>query len=133
MFTSPSLRFWWWCCHQVIMLPSPLIVNDSGKDFLLTSCYSFLNCHFMYMGVLPAYICTPCMSRAHRGQRGCWIPWNRSYRWLWDTIWMLRIEPQSFAGTAGVLNHWAFYLSSLSVFKSWSWWLDEGDKANTLF
>lgn len=39
-------------------------------------------------------------------RRGHWMPWNYTYGWLWATIWMLGIEPRSFARTRSALNYW---------------------------
>lgn len=32
---------------------------------------------------------------------------NWSFRWLWVTLWMLGIKPETSGGAASVLNHWA--------------------------
>lgn len=47
-----------------------------------------------------------CVSVRHPGavladaRRRHWIPWNRRYRWLLVTVWVLQFEPGSF-GMAG--------------------------------
>ena len=37
----------------------------------------------------------------------CCFLWNWSYRQLWATMWVLRIEPRSSGRVATALNHWA--------------------------
>ena len=38
-------------------------------------------------------LCMPALCREAR--RGAWMPWNWSSRWLWATMWVLGIEPES--------------------------------------
>ena len=58
----------------------------------------FLNFYFyfMYTGVLPASMSV----------WGCWIPWNRSYRWFWAAMWVLGIEPVSSGRAVSAPNPW---------------------------
>lgn len=39
-----------------------------------------------------------------KARRGQWIPWNRNYKLLSASVWMLGIKPRSLGRTAGVLN-----------------------------
>lgn len=38
-------------------------------------------------------------------RKGCWMPWNWSYRELWAVVWVLRTKPQFPKGAASALNH----------------------------
>jgi hypothetical protein len=50
----------------------------------------------------------------------CQMPWNCSYKWLWATMWMLRIESGYSARIASALSHWAICEASLTtLFKSY--------------
>lgn len=57
--------------------------------------------YFMCLRVLLA-----CMSLSYvclvpsEARRGHWIPWNRSSKWLWAVMWVLRAEPRSCGRTA---------------------------------
>lgn len=47
----------------------------------------------MYVGFAFMYVCAPCMSlEPKEAGRGCQSPCNRSYRWLWAAMRVLRTE-----------------------------------------
>ena len=46
-------------------------------------------------------------------------PWNWCYRWLWATMWVLKIVPLSFGGATSALNCWDISPAS-SHDSSWS-------------
>lgn len=61
-----------------------------------------LHALFMYTDVLSACMCV------HHSCAWCsWFSSNWSYRWLWDSTWVLEIEPGSLVRAGSALNHWA--------------------------
>jgi hypothetical protein len=52
-------------------------------------------------------ICTKYMAGTPRVRRRYRFPWQWGYKWLWATVWLLRTEPRSSAGTSSAFNHWA--------------------------
>lgn len=56
---------------------------------------------------LHVCVCPSYMSGACRVQTRCWIPWDWSYRRLWDTMWELEIKPWSSKRAASTSNLWA--------------------------
>ena len=42
---------------------------------------------------------------SEKARRGCWIPWDWSYRWQ-VVIWMLGIRPRSSGRAASAVNCW---------------------------
>jgi hypothetical protein len=49
-------------------------------------------------------LCIMCMFGAHRGQRRASDLLELSYRQLWPTMWVLRLEPKFFGRAARALN-----------------------------
>lgn len=41
----------------------------------------------------------------HAGQKGCQIPWNWRYEWLWAVMSLLRIELRSSGKAPSAFNH----------------------------
>ena len=69
----------------------------------------YIYLYFMYM-----FMCLPaCMFMHHvctvpkEARKGCWIPWNWNYSYLWAAMWVLGIEPGPSGRPASSLNHWA--------------------------
>ena len=81
---------------------------------------NFLQLLFMHMSVLPACMSVhhmqACLLPAEVG-RGCQIPWNWSYRWLWSSMWVLRIELGFPVGASSALKHWAISPAPTWMFK----------------
>lgn len=55
------------------------------------------------------YLCTLCVSVSEEASIGCGMPWNESYRWLWETMWALRTQPEFSARAARSLNCWDIF------------------------
>lgn len=57
--------------------------------------------HFKYIGVLPTFMSVhhACLVLSEDRRRGG-IFWNCNDRWLWATMWILRLEPRPFAEAA---------------------------------
>jgi hypothetical protein len=56
-------------------------------------------------------ICSPPACSTLEGQKRCWIPWDWSYMRLWDTMWVLEIEPWvPWKGSQVLLNCWPISL-----------------------
>lgn len=90
-----------------------LIVTTVSENESSISLKLFLLC-FLKKEIL-VYECVACMcvctphSRlvAEEVIKGHWIPYNRGYRWLWATMWVLGTEPTYSARATSTLNRWA--------------------------
>lgn len=70
---------------------------------------------FIFYGYVQGCVCALCagpmgMRRKH------WVPWNRSYRWWWASMWMLGVKSR-FCKIRRTLN-----LSHLSSLQGSSFW-----------
>lgn len=76
---------------------------------LITSfCCGWLKTYLFYLmciHVLPSSVCvcTRFVSSAQEARRGCEVPWNWSYEWLWTTVWVLGVELWSSARLVSTL------------------------------
>lgn len=62
----------------------------------------------MCMSVLSVCIYVHCVHAGSKDvKRGLRVLWTSGYRWLWNTMWLLEIEPRSSARTKVAFNHWA--------------------------
>lgn len=97
--TEP-LRGPWRPCHSGL-LPLKLFPFDFFLMiyFILDVCVYLSICITMYMQV-PVGV-----------RREHWIPWNWNCRQLWTSLWVLRMEPTSFAKAASALSCWAISLA----------------------
>lgn len=48
----------------------------------------------------------------------CWIAQNWSSRWLWGTVWVLRIEYKTSGRAVSVLNYWDIFPAQIIFFKA---------------
>lgn len=71
----------------------------------------FILCKWVFC--LHVCLCTTYVSGATNARRGCWMPWDWSYRQLrlWAIMWMLGIEPRSSGATVIDLIAQPFSLS----------------------
>lgn len=86
------------------LIKAPRMVN-----FGLQGESHFLNwilfIYFKYM-VFCMCVCLAQYLVPTEARRECWIPWNRSYRQLLATVWVMEIKA-GFSGRAPhALNHW---------------------------
>lgn len=59
-------------------------------------------------------VCAPCACLIPlEVRKGYQMPWNRSHKWLWATMWILIIGPGSFVKTRSTLNYWAISLAPI--------------------
>ena len=99
----------WRCRMQGVRTSSHSLWWFCSRNFLSFPAQSYLSLYLNHLQKKLFYACL-CMlcaclvpTEARRGHR---LPWNWSYRWLWATVWVLRIEPIS-GRVASVLNCWA--------------------------
>lgn len=102
---SPWLNFWPYLalfCASLSILWT-LSLSDSQITVVYDFCLSlFLKDLFTVFCIdinmcLDAYMCTSCVYEPVEIRKRHRIPWVRSYKWLWATMWLLGIEPRSFA------------------------------------
>lgn len=80
--------------------------------------------YFLHLGILPIWMSVhhKCAWWCSRMSKGVWgqIPWNWSYKQLWDTMWVLRMVMSS-ARAVNALNHNTVspVLVLLAFFKCW--------------
>lgn len=99
-----------YCCCMLfssislgIKTPQPWTVSNL-KD-------RFIYFYFMSMGVLPTFVWAPCASQMPtKSRRGCCIPWNWSYRWLWVILWVLGIKLVSLSRATSALPYTCMYI-----------------------
>lgn len=62
-------------------------------------------------------VCVLCACVPVEAGRGCLIPWNWNYMWLWAATQMLGTKPGSCAGAASVLSQWTISMAPQMLFK----------------
>lgn len=76
--------------------------------------FSFLKTiSFIYLFIFCVWFLCVCLVSTE-AKRGCWSPWNWSYRWLWTTRWVLGIKFRSSGRASSASNCWTISLAQLS-------------------
>lgn len=82
-------------------------------DFYMHKCFTCMYVYVLHVCLVPTEI-----------RKGHWMPWDRSYRWLWAiTINVPRIEPGSPGGTVTALDYWAISCSPFYTVLHTSPWI----------
>ena len=102
-----------------------LVANYNGRAFLPDTAWklfiqsqqclwqSICLCCCLDVFIYFMYASTPSLS-SDTPEEGI----RSDHRWLWDTMWLLGIEPRTSGGAAGAPNHWAIP-SAQTKWKPW--------------
>lgn len=87
-------------CRSVTVLHQRYWFNIFFKFFIL--CVRVFGLH--------VWLYITCIPDVWRGQRRHKASWNWSYKQLWTTVWVWKLNPGPLEKKANVLNHWVIFL-----------------------